>query len=1045
MGQIKTSADTVYRDKVTPGSADLHEPAKPEIRTLFGLVDDLITAATADVAAAILSGGNVYPDTAAGLAAVGEGLYFFVPVTDGLELFRDLSGVAVSQGVVPDTVYLAAVQAATEEARDEAVAAVDEVLAGVGTFIGNLDSVDLSLQGIDEPNELNNADMMAAPYPVSRSGSPIVDLTDQADLIERGILRAIRWRTGGNEHVLFDTGAPLANQYVMAAALFYSANPAHLPATTNLFASPSIDEITATSGVTTITPNLVFSWRYGQAGGAVSDEVVAFGSNAHVGSDTDPTYIALPYFRVSATALDAAEIAAEVVAVLAAAFSRGQLNEIASDYLIDGGHVGAEVRVQTASASLATTKLSGLSVANLYVNGDFSGDPVPERRSKSVLIALSDQADLMARGFRRAFRWYTGVGEYARFYSPTSLEDRYIFGAFLAYSEDPAHLPDVGVIYTEAAPTSTVAPPDVTSPTAVASGVVDLTDNLRLVWSQVLVTVNQDRLIVGSATTGTDTDPLFATGFFAHSSATEIDSLALVDELVAALSDLQARENYAVAASLNAPTRPVGLLSLNGEGIRDTASSESFFDTALADFNLRRTFNPFPPVAFTVPQVFNFMKDIIVGGGIGGADLILRDAADDVAPYRMGGTTTIGGNHGYRVGLCTATAHGKDVTDLGSVWANSGDQFVLMSIVDANTLYLARRADDSVNAFATGVFTHVSGAVHTGSITVSGVAMTDAWPVTQNHEKGIYVDNVPVTARAGDYDVHDRFSFSESFEIIDRPNWITWFEANADTGAIQPSTATPQLACSMNYQFDMEGGCFVSHEVVAMKTATIRELMLMQGGVMLDNDGSPRRYIPKVLPVTHEGTAYDFAMIDDADTSGWTTPLDFTPARCVATGLLADRIITLTDNYGFAMGYMPELSADPSVRRTLCARTALTLSHGAAAGKGYLYAVSSDAITSMALGDSYAIKGYRVLFKLDPARTALYCVRTDGVYDYIYADWHNTTKIDRLPIPQDFVGRPFTVVEALNADPLSQALNAKLAVAVTTAGAYGYLILRVAR
>lgn len=125
MGDIRVSANASFRDYAVDGvppSGD-HDPLKSDIRATFALVEDKITAAAADIATAILSGGNIYANTTAGLAGVTEGQYFFVPVADGLELFRDLSGVATSQGIVPDTAYMAAIQAAAEAAEAGATAA----------------------------------------------------------------------------------------------------------------------------------------------------------------------------------------------------------------------------------------------------------------------------------------------------------------------------------------------------------------------------------------------------------------------------------------------------------------------------------------------------------------------------------------------------------------------------------------------------------------------------------------------------------------------------------------------------------------------------------------------------------------------------------------------------------------------------------------------------------------------------------------------------------------------------------------------------------
>lgn len=58
MGQIKTTADQVFRDMSAPGSAVPHEPVKPEIRDLFGLIDTSMDSVTAAAEPAFLSFGG---------------------------------------------------------------------------------------------------------------------------------------------------------------------------------------------------------------------------------------------------------------------------------------------------------------------------------------------------------------------------------------------------------------------------------------------------------------------------------------------------------------------------------------------------------------------------------------------------------------------------------------------------------------------------------------------------------------------------------------------------------------------------------------------------------------------------------------------------------------------------------------------------------------------------------------------------------------------------------------------------------------------------
>ena len=71
MGIVRSSANATFRDYSTAGvpASGAHEPIKSEIRATFGAVEDRIVEAEADIAAALLSGENIYADTTAGLAA----------------------------------------------------------------------------------------------------------------------------------------------------------------------------------------------------------------------------------------------------------------------------------------------------------------------------------------------------------------------------------------------------------------------------------------------------------------------------------------------------------------------------------------------------------------------------------------------------------------------------------------------------------------------------------------------------------------------------------------------------------------------------------------------------------------------------------------------------------------------------------------------------------------------------------------------------------------------------------------------------------------
>lgn len=64
----------------------------------YELGQDLVSWTVESIAP---GGAGIYPSTTAGLAAVSEGEYFFVPEATGLKLYRDLSGVATPVGDYP--------------------------------------------------------------------------------------------------------------------------------------------------------------------------------------------------------------------------------------------------------------------------------------------------------------------------------------------------------------------------------------------------------------------------------------------------------------------------------------------------------------------------------------------------------------------------------------------------------------------------------------------------------------------------------------------------------------------------------------------------------------------------------------------------------------------------------------------------------------------------------------------------------------------------------------------------------------------------------
>lgn len=447
---------------------------------------------------------------------------------------------------------------------------------------------------------------------------------------------------------------------------------------------------------------------------------------------------------------------------------------------------------------------------------------------------------------------------------------------------------------------------------------------------------------------------------------------------------------------------------------------------------IRRSFKPFPSTSLTASSVFNFSMDSVDG-------IAIKPMTDDAAPYRVLGTT-IGANHGYSMNQITAAGHGKTQADIGSVFSDGSAQHVLVGIVSANALWMTNRAANG--AVPVGTLSWISGGTnHADIVGTAAGAIVPMYPPFNNRSIRCYVDGVEVVDRSFKGVYQRSVAFVESYDLLSKADVVASIEANGATGQLTPS-GNASATVSITYTFDFEGNCTINTDFLALKDGVpIQDIMFLQSQRMATGvDGDVKYYIPKALPVSWASRTYDYAQIDDTDSSGWPDRLSFTPARCEPEGILCDRVIQLTDHFGFAIGYLPVQDTAPDVRRANASVKAFQLSTESA--KIYLSAIDKG-VGTLAAGDYFSTIGYRNLLVRPSERTAAYAVRTNGT-TYFYADWH-AAGVDRVPLPVDLAGREFEVVEKSdNVTVLSKSLTNGLMVSVSDAAGYGYLILKIA-
>lgn len=398
-------------------------------------------------------------------------------------------------------------------------------------------------------------------------------------------------------------------------------------------------------------------------------------------------------------------------------------------------------------------------------------------------------------------------------------------------------------------------------------------------------------------------------------------------------------------------------------------------------------------------NTFNFADDYV-------NNVLVRNVGDDSAPYRIFGTT-VGANHGYSKTTVTLASHGKTNADVGSIWSDGSKQWVIVEIISTSQISITSRADNT--AFASGTLTHVSGASSTGSMTPTA-AVASAWfPVSRNRNLTCSVDGVSVDlSSVASYSYKSNATFCESYDIMAKADIVEWIILNKGT-ALLYYYAAPSITVSMSYRFDTRGGCTISTDFAALKAiSAFQDIMFTQSVKMNTSNGAVNFYIPKTLPFVHESVNYDFSVPTSLDSTTLATRINFTAARCVADGQLADRVIQLNNTIGYATGYLPVLDTASSVRRTNASNKALQISE---AKKTYMSCIDGLK-TSLVAGDYFRTVCYRNYFEVSSARTACYVVES-GQGDYLYVDYHaaHANTLDRIVLPPKFHGKTAEVVE----------------------------------
>lgn len=151
-----------------------------------------------------------------------------------------------------------------------------------------------------------------------------------------------------------------------------------------------------------------------------------------------------------------------------------------------------------------------------------------------------------------------------------------------------------------------------------------------------------------------------------------------------------------------------------------------------------------------------------------------KQMGDDIAPFFCD-NTYVGSNHGNSVGFkLVANNHQKTELDIGAVYSNNGTEYIILYIIDENTLMMLGKPLEQtyfgIYRFPSSALTgneleHVSGGSNTGNIVFSEqTRQVQIVPCVKNIKKKYFSDKKNVENGTGKCGI---FTITLQYEIID--------------------------------------------------------------------------------------------------------------------------------------------------------------------------------------------------------------------------------------------------------------------------------------
>lgn len=431
---------------------------------------------------------------------------------------------------------------------------------------------------------------------------------------------------------------------------------------------------------------------------------------------------------------------------------------------------------------------------------------------------------------------------------------------------------------------------------------------------------------------------------------------------------------------------------------------------------------------------------------------------DESCPIRLNGMF-VAGTHGVTSYIATMVAHGKTNVDVGSIWSDSVDEWVLYYIDTADTLTFVRRNTGttdkwviSSDSFASTTLTHVSGATATANVVMTTSVQSQNRPILRDYLTELRVDQNTVSAD-GDYQ-GERVVMNEVYTLLNTGE--QQLDLIAKVGAVTPDYVSDDIGEQMRFAYEFEWNGFGAMSVrtgSSVKDPFTRSIGNADywGGIQMqrlaltgDSTGGMHDkvyvYIPEIAPVS----GLDFEAIAEVTSNVLDIFVPATscddPADPASHFCLFGRAAAGVDNLsGHVFGYSRDVGLGIPAARAAATATVYRLSP---AEKNYPWVIDGKSGDSVA-AEYDRVTAFRAPFlPTDPDLSIPgVIVEMDGsTYCYITAHQNLTNKL--VSVPKKYNRMFITVLKESPNVTINKQYIEDNTIDITVINSYGDVILK---